>query len=108
MRSIATLTLILVVLAGLFARPAETAPSHSSLGVRGTIIAFDASRSAFVLFNQRVGRIAVFVDDDSTRVAINQQPARLGDLRVGMHAIVSGPVAPVTRRMRARTIRVRQ
>jgi hypothetical protein len=108
MKPIATLILVLAALAGLFAAPAETAPSHASLGVRGRILAFDATRSAFIMYNHRAGRIAVYVDSDSTSVAINQQPARLSDLRVGMYAMVSGPIAPVTRRMRAQTIRIRQ
>lgn len=108
MKSISTLVLALACAFGFLARPATTAPDHSTLGVRGVILAFDNDRGGFVMYNPRVGRVAVKVDHDWTQVLVNQQPARLSDLQAGMHVIVSGPVSPATHRMRARLIRTRQ
>ncbi len=108
MKAITALILVLACSFGFLARPANTAPGYPNIGVRGVILAFDNHRGGFVMYNPRAGRIAVKVDDDWTRVSINQQPARLSDLHVGMKVIASGPVSSATHRMRARQIRARQ
>ena len=108
MKRLLTLALALAAGLGTFARPATTAPEYNVAGVQGVILAFDAHREGFVVFNPRVGRLSVKVDFDRTRVSINGRPADLEDLRTGMHLIVSGPVSPVVQRMRANWIRVRQ
>lgn len=107
-KTITTLGLAALCTLGMLTPPASTAQNGFYPGVRGVILGFDDAGEAFGIFNPRIGRLWVKVNDNFTRVAINQTPAELADLRVGMSVSVSGQVAPVTRSMRARFVSVRQ
>lgn len=109
MKTVSTLALTLACTLGFLAQPAPSAaPDYPVAGVRGTILAFDYDDGGMVFFNPRIGRLAVKLDDERTRIAINDRPASLRDLRVGMKAVVMGPLTPSVRTMRAQTVRVRR